>query len=76
VRLDANLPFVADQAVVVPLIKQLTPQSHGGKGDAASRDIGLRYRIRPPLLIPDPETAQLPPAGPAGDGSIGKINFN
>jgi hypothetical protein len=76
VRLDANLPFVADQAVVVPLIKQLTPQSRGGKGDATSRDIGLRYRTRPLPLILDPETAQLLADGPAGDVLIGKINFN
>jgi hypothetical protein len=54
----------------------LTPQSHGGKSDAASRDIGLGYSIRPLLLIPDPESAQLPAAELAGDGSIGKINFN
>jgi hypothetical protein len=62
--------------VVVPLIKQLTPQSHGGKSDAASRDIGPRYRIRPLPLILDPETAQLLASGPAGDVLIGKINFN
>jgi hypothetical protein len=62
--------------VVVPVTNQLTPQSHGGKSDAASRDIGLRYSISWLLLIPDPETAQLLPAEPVGDGSIGKINFN
>jgi hypothetical protein len=62
--------------VVVPLTKQLIPQSHDRKSDAGSRVIGLRYSIRPLLLIPDPAAAQLPPAEPAGDGSIKKINFN
>jgi hypothetical protein len=68
VRLDANLSRRS--------FSSLTPQSHGDKSDAASRDIGLGYSIRPLLLIPDPESAQSLAAEPAGDGSIGKINFN
>jgi len=43
---------LAGRGLDAPPIKQLTPRSARGKGDAASRDIGLRYKIRrfPPTL--------------------------